>query len=152
MKQLHDWGVPVTLDVLGDGPNRESLMQKSRQLNLSEHIYFHGNVDFPEQFLCKANIYIHTASYEPLGLVLIEAMAAGLPVVCTDGKGNVDLMKEGENGFVIWERDVEQFAGKVKELIENQELREKISQSAHAESKRYDIKLYVDKLLALYRA
>ena len=48
-------------------------------------ITLHGNVDFVEKYLWDSDIYVHPALYEPFGLVLLEAMAAGLPVVSLDG-------------------------------------------------------------------
>jgi glycosyltransferase involved in cell wall biosynthesis len=143
-------GFNVFLHLLGEGPKLEELKKLSKELAVEELIRFHGNVDRPEEFLWKSTLYLHTAKYEPLGLVLIEAMAAGLPVVCTDGRGNCDLMKDGENGFLIYSRNPEELVDKVQYLVENDEVRESMSVYAQDFSKAYDVHNYVDRLLEVY--
>ena len=98
------------------------------------------------------NLYLHTANYEPFGLVLIEAMACGLPVICTDGKGNRDLIKEGVNGFMVWERDPVMLADKIELLLRNDTLRIEMGKKAHAFAQDFGIKKYVDSLVNLYES
>jgi glycosyltransferase involved in cell wall biosynthesis len=143
-------GFDVFLHLLGEGPKLEELKKLSKELAVEELIRFHGNVDRPEEFLWKSTLYLHTAKYEPLGLVLIEAMAAGLPVVCTDGRGNRDLMKDGENGFLIYSRKAEELADKVQFLLENDTVCERMSVYAQDFARAYDIQNYVDRLLDVY--
>lgn len=143
-------GINVVLHLLGEGPKLEELKKLSKELAVEELIRFHGNVDRPEEFLWKSTLYLHTAKYEPLGLVLLEAMAAGLPVVCADGRGNRDLMKDGENGFLIYSRNPEELADKIQYLLESDEVRERMGNYAQNFAKAYDIHNYVDRLLEVY--
>ncbi len=144
--------VTFKIDLLGDGPNRSKLEDLIRMLSLGDHVILHGNVDNVEQFLWEADLYLHSATYEPFGLVLIEAMAAGLPVVCLDGKGNRDIMKEGKNGYMLSEQDPVAFAGRIIELKEDNDLYKSISEYAVKDAEHFDIKSYVDRLLKLYRS
>ena len=112
----------------------------------------HGNVDLIEKFLQKSKVYLHTAKHEPFGLVLIEAMACGLPVVCSDGKGNRDLIQEGENGFMVLERDPEMLADKIELLLKNDTVRIEMGKKAHAFAQDFGMKKYVDSLVNLYES
>ncbi len=139
------------VNLLGDGANRLTLQEKAKELNVDSFVFFHGNVNNVEEYLAKSDIYLHTATYEPLGLVLIEAMASGLPVITLDGKGNRDLIEEGKNGYMINSQNAEEFANKIIELWDNKATYWKMSNYAQEYAKRYDIKDYVDNLLELYK-
>lgn len=82
---------------------------------------------------------ISTSLFEPFGLVIPEAMSCGLPVVAFDCPyGPADLIADQKDGFLIQDRDLAAFADRVCELIENEELRLKMGQTAKLSSKRYD--------------
>jgi glycosyltransferase involved in cell wall biosynthesis len=79
-----------------------------------------------------------TSKFEPFGLVLPEAMSCGLPVVAFDCPyGPADIITDGEDGFLIKNRDVRAFADRVCQLIENPQLRKEMGQHAIASSQRY---------------
>jgi glycosyltransferase involved in cell wall biosynthesis len=150
IEELKSRGVLVRLNILGEGPNRSILQYQIEQLHLQDFVTLHGNVEFPEQFLQRSRLYLHTAIYEPFGLVLIEAMACGLPVVCTDGKGNRDLIKESENGFMVWERNPKLLADKIEMLLKNESLYIEMSKNASVFASKFGIEKYVKSLLKLY--
>ena len=91
---------------------------------------------------------MHTATYEPLGLVLLEAMAAGLPVISLDGGGNRDLMINGKNGYLIENQDPKEFVDRILEVFQNKE----ISGFTAEFAKQFEIKTYCDKLLEIYQS
>jgi glycosyltransferase involved in cell wall biosynthesis len=144
-------GFDVNLNILGDGINKSALKALVEKLGIKSNVFFHGNQDFPEIFLQKSYLYLHTAIYEPFGLVLIEAMATGLPIVCTDGKGNRDLIVEGENGFMIWERNPELIADKIELLLTNNSMRNEMSEKAFRFAQQFGINHYIDKLIDIYQ-
>lgn len=143
-------GIDVSLDLVGDGVNRRALEDYVSEHQLMESVTFHGNVDYPEKILKEASIYLHTAKIESFGLVLVEAMAAGLPIVCTNGGGNKDLIVEGKNGFLVDEFDADLLADKVELLIRNPEKRIEMAKNAQVFSKQFDISEYSDRLIELY--
>jgi glycosyltransferase involved in cell wall biosynthesis len=104
-----------------------------------------------EDYLKNANLYVHPANYEPLGLVIIEAMASGLPVICLDGKGNRDLMIHGKNGYIFEEEDASLFADQIIDLMNDNRKYEKISSFAKQFSEKFNISSYVTNLVDLYR-
>ncbi len=150
-KELKAKNIDFIINLLGDGVNRKPLIEKNEELQLSKNVLFHGNVNNVEEFLWKSDIYLHSATYEPLGLVLLEAMAAGLPVITLDGKGNRDLIEQGKNGYMIYEQNPELFAQTIIDLWNDKEKYSEISTYAQEYAKQYDIKEYVEKLLGLYR-
>ncbi len=145
-------GYPVTIDVLGAGVLMDSLTKETKEKGLENHLRFLGSVgDVPER-LKHAHLYVHPALYEPFGLVILEAMASGLPVVSLDGFGNRELMKEGENGFMLPNNaSAEDFAEKIIYFIENPLERERMGKFALEFSKQYDIDHYTDRLLEIYK-
>lgn len=150
VKILHEKKYKITLEILGDGNNRKILEERINKYNLKEIVFLRGNVQKVEEYLQKSYIYVHAATHEPFGLVLLEAMASGLPVVCLDGKGNRDIIEQGKNGFMIFEQSPELFAQKITELITNKQLYSEMSLYANEYAKKFDIKEYVDNLIELY--
>ena len=142
----------VHLTILGEGPLRNKLQFQIDEYKLNNNISLIGNVDYPEHYLKASSIYIHTAKSEAFGLVLIEAMAAGLPVICTDAGGNRDIIEHGKNGYIFQERNPEVLANQIIELLENEPKRQEIGQYAQNFAKNYDIKNYVDRLLEIYNS
>ena len=139
------------LTLVGDGNLRKAVERKVTDLELENEVSFTGNIPNVQDYLSKSDIYIHSAFYEPFGLVLLEAMASGLPVVTLDGKGNRDIIEEGKNGYMIYEQDAEKFANTIIKLWNNKKKMEEISRYANEYAKQYDIVNYVDKLLLLYQ-
>ena len=150
--ELKKRGHQVSLYLLGDGPLRKRLEEKCNSLNLKEEVVFTGNVNDVNSWLSKSNLYVHSALYEPFGLVLIEAMSSCLPVVSLDGKGNRDIIENGYNGFIIDIVNVDLMVEKIELLFNNQELYSEISTNATNFSSKFDIKPYVEKLINLYES
>lgn len=150
IQELDSRGHKVVLNLVGDGPLKSNLEKYSQENGISHLVNFLGVVDYPEKVLSEASIYLHTAIIEPFGLVLLEAMAAGLPVVCTNGGGNSDLIVEGENGFMINEFSPELLAYKVEFLWKNADKRMEMGRKAQEYSRQFDMKSYVDRLIQLY--
>jgi glycosyltransferase involved in cell wall biosynthesis len=151
-EKLEKQNIDFEVHFLGDGAMRNDIQGIAEEKKINAKIHFHGNVNHVEKHLAQASIYIHTAKYEPLGLVLLEAMAAGLPVITLDGGGNRDLMVEGKNGFLIESENAELFVEKILYLKDKKALYQAMSAYARDFAKQFDIKNYVDQLLALYKA
>ena len=79
--ELNSKNIDFEILLLGDGPLLEDVKAYAEKLNLHQRMIFKGNVEKVEDYLKESDIYIHSATYEPLGLVILEAMAAGLPSV-----------------------------------------------------------------------
>ena len=96
----------------------------------------------PTSYICeeyvRSSMLLMTSRFEPFGLVLPEAMSCGLPVVSFDCPyGPVDIISEGIDGFLIRNRNIEDFVEKICLLIENSELRIQMGKAGIMSSKRY---------------
>ena len=150
-KVLRNRNVDFEIDLLGAGECYEDVSRVVSENNMTSQVILHGNVDAVENYLRESDIYVHSSFSEALGLTLIEAMAAGLPVVTLDGRGNRDLIVQGKNGYMVYEQDTEQFADRILEIWNNKQKYCEMSAFAQEFAKQYDIKPYVDKLLTLYK-
>jgi glycosyltransferase involved in cell wall biosynthesis len=150
--ELNKRNIPIFMTLVGDGPNAHQLKELTKTLQIESLVEFTGFVDFPESLLQNASIYIHTSYSEAFGLVIVEAMACGLPVVCTDAIGNRDLILEGENGFMVRERDPKLLADKIELLLQNDALRSEMSGKARGFAQNFGIENYVDQLLIIYKS
>jgi len=98
------------------------------------------------------DVFLHTAKYEPFGLVLVEALASGLPVVAySAGGGSDEIIKNGFNGYKITNLDPVVFAEEIINLYLDKSIYSRLSKNAVATSQSYDIKPYVEQLLKLYK-
>tara|TARA_B110001450_G_scaffold256450_1_gene286993 strand:- start:2600 stop:2857 length:258 start_codon:yes stop_codon:yes gene_type:complete len=77
-------------------------------------------------------------------------MAAGLPVISLDGKGNRDIIQHKINGYIFQDQNAEKFGNQIIELISNMDLYQKISKNAKQFAQNYDIKNYTEKLIKIY--
>ena len=139
------------LTCLGDGPLRAPFINEAKRLGLSSNVATEGNVNPVAPHLWKNTIYVHSATYEPFGLVLIEAMAAGLPVIALDAGGNRDIVREGVNGYLLpQDTKPEEFAAKIIAVWKDKELLASLQKGAIETATQYDIKPYCKKLVKLY--
>jgi len=124
-----------TILIVGGGSEKENLEKLIKSENIKNVILI-GYVspeksDLFHAFYERADVYVSPSVWEePLGLTILEAMAAGTPVVATKKGGIVSVIKDGENGFFIRARNSKQIAETVNRLLLNDELREKISKNA----------------------
>lgn len=149
--ELRKAGLDFQVDLLGDGALRPTVQQAVERMGLQDRIFLRGNVDRVEDWLRRSHVYLHTAVYEPFGLVLLEAMAAGLPCVVLDGKGNRDILQHGRNGFVFEAQDAGAFAACLGELARSPESYTAMASHARAFASDFDIAPVADRFVAFYR-
>jgi glycosyltransferase involved in cell wall biosynthesis len=151
-RELLHRGLDFEIALLGDGANRVRVQAAVEAAGLDGRVIFAGNVHQVESWMRESHIYVHTAKYEPFGLVFLEAMAAGLPCVTLDGMGNRDLIEEGQNGFLLERENAPAFADRIVELAKDRERYREMSAYAQTFAKRYDIGLATDRLIEFYHA
>ncbi|MBR2712500.1 MAG: glycosyltransferase family 4 protein [Bacilli bacterium] len=149
-KDNKDW----TLDIIGDGSERDSLQKYIRENNLSKNVKLHGfkDKDFINNLLSKSSIYLMTSYTESFGIVLIEAMNYGLPVIAfSDAEGAREIIKNNKNGYLIDDRDKSKYIDKVNELINDYDLRVKLGTEGKKDSKDYDPEIVYKKWIDLIK-
>lgn len=151
VSELKNKGIDFHLNVIGDGPLKGQIIRHIETLNVSNFVTLHGLVDHPEKLLYQSDFFLHTANYEPFGLVLIEAMATGLPVISTDGHGNRDIMN-GKNGLFIDHRNPKKIALAIVELFHDEARIQSYIEAGLKTAKQHGIEEYCQKLLNWYKA
>lgn len=139
-----DW----KLNIIGDGLEKNNLLNLTKELKLGDKVVFHGyqNKEYINENLLKSSIYVMTSHTESFGLVLVEAMSYGIPCISyTSAQGANEIIKNNETGFLIENRDSDEMINKIELLIENDKLRKKMGQNAKNESKSYAPEFILDK-------
>ncbi len=132
--KLHpDWSLHI---YGGYGEKQENLLQDIRKTSFN--VFVHDPTpDIHDRYIDNS-ILLLTSVYEPFGLVLPEAMSCGLPVVAFDCPyGPADIITDGVDGFLIKDRNVEEYANKVCLLMDDMSLRQKMGQAGIVSSQRY---------------
>lgn len=135
----------------GFGEEKESIMNAIDKMNVNIKLN-HPTSDIFEKY-CESSILLLTSLFEPFGLVLPEAMSCGLPVVAFDCPyGPNEIIRDGVDGFIISNRDIELFAEKVCLLMENLDLRVKMGKEGIKSSCRFEEKKIMPHWITLFQS
>jgi len=154
MKTITQETQSVRLMLVGDGAEEEELRQLVERLSLGNWVSFIGkipNEKIPE-YLAASDVFVLPSLSEGLPNVILEAMASGLPIVASKVGGLPEMIKNGENGFLVEPKSPEQIAKKVLLLLGDNELKEKISKNNKEKAKDYSWESIVIKLEKVYQS
>lgn len=134
----------LRLLVIGDGPQLAALRARAAHRGVGGRITFLGSVGEAEKFalLRMADAYASTSQHEGFGLVYLEAMACGLPVVCYDHGGQTDFLRDGQTGFVVPLNDRATFGRRLAALAGDGEARRRLGSYNRALANGYFIERY----------
>jgi glycosyltransferase involved in cell wall biosynthesis len=146
-----------SLNIYGDGLNRSKLEQLIKELDLESRIILHGNRPDAVKQIQNAGMFVMTSRYEGMPNALIEAMACGLPCVCTDCDfGPAELIEDGESGLLVPVDDVQAIAAAMAQLADDKALAERLSRGAlkirQTHSRETICKQYRDYIESIARA
>lgn len=129
-----------SVDIVGSGPYHGALVQLTRQLGLESLVPFAGAVPYEDLHRAYqgAHIFVLPSQAEGMALVLLEAMACGLPIVATRVGGSEELVHSGENGYLVDVGDIEGVAEALVALIEDPPLRQGMGQKSLQSVQEYD--------------
>ncbi len=139
------------LVIIGDGPCRKELEQYAESLSLHEKVRFFSFLHRSQyrRFLSKCSVFAFPSMEEAFGVVLIEAMASGKPVVARNIIGPKGIVTHGYNGFLF--NDITELIGYLKTLLSDKELRKKMGKNARKTVKdKYTFRKVAKKYLRLY--
>ncbi len=141
----------LRLVLIGDGPARQTLETLAAELSIAERVTFTGALPFEEVpcYLRAANAFAFASVTETQGLVTIEAMAAGLPIVAVDGSGTRDIVEHGKQGFLV-ENDVNALAKGIKKLLSDLQRMKRFSNNALKKANTFDVHQLGKQLVSVY--
>lgn len=151
--QLKSLGLSFHIDVVGPG-EIDRLTQRIKECNVEEYITLHGPKQGADKyaFYDKADFFILASYAEGLPLALLEAMAAGLPVITTWVGGIPDVIVDGEHGFLCRPGDIDAFVKAVSKLLQDDTLAQTISRNnIKFVDKRFNIERCAEKISTIYR-
>lgn len=136
--------------IVGFGELQDKLKMLSKKLHIENRIIFSGYRSDIKQLLNVVDAFAFPSLQEGLPVALMEAMSAGLPIVCSNIRGNVDLIENNKGGYIYNCHDVNGFADGIKKIVEgnHSEMRKiNISQIKH-----FDVKVVNDKMSLIYKS
>ena len=144
--------VPFEIEVVGTGAAQSELDALAESLGVSDLIRYVGMVPYDqlEKAYQYADIFILTSLSEGMPSVILEAMGCGLPVIASNVGGNNEIVRDGENGFLIEGDDIETLARHLAELINDKELRRRFGARSREISLGYDWKEIMAQYNQLY--
>jgi glycosyltransferase involved in cell wall biosynthesis len=126
--------------------------QLAIQLGINNRIIFTGPLHNINQVLNETDIFVLPSSFEAFPRSIIEAMAAGLPVIATDVGGNSEAVENNVSGLIVPPEDPITLAGKIQLLVQNSNLRSKMGiEARNRAEKHFSISENVNKIEGVYR-
>ena len=143
----------LLLVVTGEGPALKSLKRLARRLRIEDNVLFVGYLDRRSGLVdgyCAADAFVFASRTETQGLVLLEAMALGVPVVSTAVMGTCDILDAGRGALVSPDNE-EDFASQMVRLLQNGELRAKLALEARDYAQEWNATTMARRLTDFYR-
>lgn len=137
VKNHPDW----SLEIYGNGAEYNNLLTLISNLKLEKHVFLKGHSYNILEEMANASIFTLTSAFEGFGLVIVEAMSCGLPVISYNCPcGPKDIISDGTDGFLVPLNDEQCLAEKINLLIENEALRKQMSEAALIKSQKFTAK------------
>ncbi len=143
----------VKLIVIGDGPQSGKLKQDAADLGIQRQVHFLGNVDDDTKFgvMALSDIFVSASRHEGFGLVFLEAMAVGLPVISYDEGGQSEFLQDGITGALVAGSKREGLFEKIRQFVDDKQLRQRISRHNLAYVKNFFIERCAQQYEKKYR-
>ena len=146
-KQFADW----QLDIFGQGEWKNMLEKLIQEKGLTQTAYINRPTNAIGKEYSRSALLAMSSHYEGFPMVMIEAMACGLPVVTFDYKcGPRDIIDDGVNGLLVKEGDIKGLAAAMMKVMENEELRQRMSQQARKVTERYSEEVVMRQWVSLF--
>ena len=151
VRALHASARPnAHLLIVGDGPDAAAVRKAAADAGLAERVHLLGQVSEERKFraLSVADVFVSASQHEGFGLVFLEAMAHGLPIICYDHGGQTDFLADGETGFVVPLNDHDRFTRGIVDLHDRSANRRAMAQENRRRVEGY----FIDSCARRYEA
>jgi N-acetyl-alpha-D-glucosaminyl L-malate synthase BshA len=142
--------LPAKLLLVGDGPERRSMEDLARKLQVQDDVRFLGKQEQIEEILLVSDLFLLPSEYESFGLAAMEAMAASVPVISTDAGGLPEININGETGYTAAVGDVQTMSEQAIHILSDDVLLQKFRQNAKAQAQKFDLHNIVPRYEKLY--
>lgn len=147
--KLYEKNSNTRLVLVGDGNQHSNLISEVEKLGLQDVVYLPGEVSNAEDYLANADIYLSTSHREGLPLSMLEAMAAGLPIISSNVGGCSDIVVN--NGILFEDNNEEQLLAAMEKLANDESLRNEYTKKGYAIVNEYDASKCAEKYEKLYK-
>ena len=113
--------IPAHILIGGEGPLKNDIIALAKEVDVADMVEFVGFVDDVKGFMSSINIFVLTSLWEGFGYVIAEAMYFEKPVIAFNVSSNPELIKDGENGFLVNMGDVDSIVNKIEHLHEKRD-------------------------------
>lgn len=140
----------ATFLIIGDGPMREEWSARAASNGVADRIRWAGFRTDVDRILAGCDLFVHPSLDDAFPTVLLEAMAAGLPVVASRVGGIPEIVRPGVTGELVPPGDPERLAATIAMLLANRDLLARMSNNASAGADRFSTRAWVDRLIDVY--
>jgi glycosyltransferase involved in cell wall biosynthesis len=153
IKQLSLQYPQLLLRAMGEGDAKESLKKLARDLKIEKNVEFIGRIprEKTAPFYQEASLFILPSLNEGMSNAMLEALSSGLPLLATDTGGTKEILEDGENGFIIKMKNASDIAEKIKKLMDDSELREKMAEISRKKALEMSWEKIAKEYLNLYK-
>lgn len=137
--------------ICGRGPELDNLKNLAKELGVENQIHFLGFRTDIKDLSKVADIFLFTTLQEGMPRSMMEAMASGLPCIASKIRGNVDLLEEGIGGYLVPAKEENAVADRLNRLVENPDLRERMSKINLERIKGFDIGVVKSRMEEIYK-
>ena len=140
----------VTFCAVGDGKDRENILNSAEELGLNDRFYFPGFRKDIGQFLKSFDIFVMASKLEGLGTSILDAEAVGLPIVACNSGGIPETLSHNYNGLLVPSRNPEKLADAILQLCDDKKLRNEFGRNSLQNVKKFEIANTINKNIELY--
>lgn len=143
---------PAELIILGEGPDHENLLKLAEEEGIADRLSMPGFVSNPATWLANADVFVLSSRWEGFGHVLVEAMAAGVPVITTNcPHGPSDIVNNGRTGVIVEEGSSSAIATAIDDLLCNSAKSNRLKKEATKDIGRFCLENIVNEYLGLFK-
>ncbi len=144
LKRVKDDGFSFHYSIIGEGPLRNEIETRIRELGLSKMVQLLGRVNDPETHLARADIFIHSSKGEGCSNAILEAMCMALPVIASDTGGTSEIV--GTNAILFEYKNIRQLYEAIKKLLQDESLRKDMAEESYRIARsRFSLSSMLDK-------